>query len=1826
MLVFISLMASCLFAQGDNHSESLRMGTVIGNAFLEGETDHSGVMIIFNAQSPSAVTDTGYTISDGSYAVGLSDGIYEITFSKNNFLTTIYPEVQSLSGDVNLANITLLAGIIVSGNVSGIWLRGSTYLIEADVSLNEADTLIIEPGVTVKFAGSYELSVSGVLLAQGEEGDSVKFTSSNLNPSPGDWQGINFLSSSSNNSIISYCTVEYAASSYFTPGAIRIANGGVTIENSAIRFSNDSGISIVSNAYGEFIIVDNTLSYNAKGIHTETFNDVLITNNTINNNQQVGIYCKRSPDIINNKIFNNGSYGIQCDQNSTPSIIGNSVYGHTTSGIYGDRASPVIEFNIIFENSRGCWLAGGNNVTIANNTIFENSRWGITASGSLNITGNIISGNTDVGIYLSSEPLSISYNLINDIVEYSNEDIIPLSFGDIYSVNFNGDSVDTYNNLFMAPLFSSTNSQNGDFLHLDEESPCIDGGPSGYLDSDSTIRDIGAYYFNQSNPSVPEANFTSNVVLGSFPLYAQFINTTAGAVTGYEWVFGDNTTSTQANPVHAYTAEGIYSVSLTAIGPGGVDTEVKSDYITVTAPHYPPEISFSGSPVTGINPLTVNFSSTVVNDLDSIRWYFGDGGTSTAANPTYTYQDVGTYNVILNAYGSYGTDTETKSNYINVIAPNAVSAVFSALPLTGIAPMGVQFTNSSVGTIDSVRWHFGDGITSTHLNPAHEYQSAGIYTISLNVYGPVNDDIITNESYVTVYDARPIITSVEDVPNDQGGKVLLRWASSGFDGLVGSSINQYSLWQKYNNEWISINNTLATQSESYTYLASTFSDSTASGIGWSRFKIIAHTSAPSTFFTSPVDSGYSIDNIPPEAPGQLLAVASDTDVSLEWGSSNEPNFMYYKVFRNWEEITEQTSSQYLDIPASFTMPLYYQVVSVDDAGNQSPGTNEVLVDNTDLNWYVNIRADQGGEYNDNDNFLGVADDATNGYDVNYDIIEPPSPPNGYVGLYFPHPEWSHVLGNNFTQDIKPGLSLADALQVWNFDVIGDQSGGVDLTFNLSDGFPVNATIILKNTETDESYLIENENVVSLTVASGTAEHFSISIGNNSPEEPLIVSLNAPATTGFASLTWVDNSDIEEGYIISKSTNSSDFSYVDSLYANTSSYAGVALADLEINTQYYFKVNSYNLVANSNGVTDSLFTLSSIPSAPVILDSTLTTINISIDEGENPPHTEFAVGVTGGSYGQTIHYIQSDGTILGDTSQVWATESAWGSITVLGLAPETEYSFKTKGRNGNLTESEFGSLSARSTGNYPTVSLIYPVGPAILQCNTDYTVNWTLSNPAFVDSVFLYYSSDGGSTYGLINSMGNANTYLWTTPTEYLTYGGQIKVSIKDEAGLFSHDESDLPFVIVGDSLSNPIETGWSLWGVPLSPYLTPINENLNDDFSGGWWSFAYGNDGYTINSDLLAGEGYWLATDSPAIVDVQGQPATSATTLEITSGWELLTNPLVTDVDKDSLLVTRDNSTIPFSEAVSSGWVTSEFYHYSSSLGGYEMLDVLEPWKGYWLGVMGPGVSITFPIHTPADPAVQTSREILTDFDWRITFEVESGGVSDFAVIGVDSNATDQFDIEFDVPKPPASPNTDRVEISLNHPDWNPVLGDDYIVDIRTPLELQMVKEWEFMLSSNIEDSVMSITWIPENIPEDMVYTLEYNSESINLQDYESIDIPYSPEVITSILRAEKAPVSAKYSELVPDDYCLKQNFPNPFNPSTTIRYGLPEESNVSLVIYDVRGQVLQTLESGRQSAGWYDVIWNGDIADGSPSSTGIYFARLVVEDYTQVVKMLYLK
>ncbi len=88
-------------------------------------------------------------------------------------------------------------------------------------------------------------------------------------------------------------------------------------------------------------------------------------------------------------------------------------------------------------------------------------------------------------------------------------------------------------------------------------------------------------------------------------------------------------------------------------------------------------------------------------------------------------------------------------------------------------------------------------------------------------------------------------------------------------------------------------------------------------------------------------------------------------------------------------------------------------------------------------------------------------------------------------------------------------------------------------------------------------------------------------------------------------------------------------------------------------------------------------------------------------------------------------------------------------------------------------------------------------------------------------------------------------------------------------------------------------------------------------------------------------------------------------------------------------------------------------------------------------------------------------------------------------------------------------------------------------------------------------------------------------------------------------------------------DFALEQNFPNPFNPSTTIAFSIAEPGRVRLGIYDVAGRLVRTLVDERTSADHYIVEWDGYDNRGARVSSGVYFYRIVAGKHTQTRKMV---
>jgi len=146
----------------------------------------------------------------------------------------------------------------------------------------------------------------------------------------------------------------------------------------------------------------------------------------------------------------------------------------------------------------------------------------------------------------------------------------------------------------------------------------------------------------------------------------------------------------------------------------------------------------------------------------------------------------------------------------------------------------------------------------------------------------------------------------------------------------------------------------------------------------------------------------------------------------------------------------------------------------------------------------------------------------------------------------------------------------------------------------------------------------------------------------------------------------------------------------------------------------------------------------------------------------------------------------------------------------------------------------------------------------------------------------------------------------------------------------------------------------------------------------------------------------------------------------------------------------------------------------------------------------------------------------------------------------------------------------------------------------------------------------------------DLALAVDFNA-LVNLDDRYEANIviehndPTQAEIVVPVLM-EIAAVSVADDVALPTQFMLYQNYPNPFNPYTNIKYGLPDEAEVSVILYDINGREINTLIAGRQTAGWYQIRWNGTDMHGDPASSGLYFCRIVAGDYKKTIKMVYLK
>lgn len=248
------------------------------------------------------------------------------------------------------------------------------------------------------------------------------------------------------------------------------------------------------------------------------------------------------------------------------------------------------------------------------------------------------------------------------------------------------------------------------------------------------------------------AEFTADQLSGCAPIRVVFSDQSTGAPDRWQWDLGNGVVSTAQNPSTTYFTPGLYTVKLTVYKGTDSASITKTSYITVYAN---PVVVFGASPRFGCLPLNVQFtdsSTTASGTIVDWTWDFGDGILSKQQHPLHTYSTPGSFTISLTVRNSVGcVSTVSYDNYVRV-GDSLVADFGLSAPTTCVVPVMVNFTNQSIGTnIVSWQWNFGDGNTSTAVNPSHTYTMAGEYDVRLVVTnGGGCSDTILQRAAVTV--------------------------------------------------------------------------------------------------------------------------------------------------------------------------------------------------------------------------------------------------------------------------------------------------------------------------------------------------------------------------------------------------------------------------------------------------------------------------------------------------------------------------------------------------------------------------------------------------------------------------------------------------------------------------------------------------------------------------------------------------------------------------------------------------------------------------------------------------------------------------------------------------------------------------------------------------------------------------------------------------------------------------------------------------------------------------------------------------------------------
>jgi hypothetical protein len=387
------------------------------------------------------------------------------------------------------------------------------------------------------------------------------------------------------------------------------------------------------------------------------------------------------------------------------------------------------------------------------------------------------------------------------------------------------------------------------------------------------------------------------------------------------------------------------------------------------------------------------------------------------------------------------------------------------------------------------------------------------------------------------------------------------------------------------------------------------------------------------------------------------------------------------------------------------------------------------------------------------------------------------------------------------------------------------------------------------------------------------------------------------------------------------------------------------------------------------------------------------------------------------------------------------------------------------------------------------------------------------------------------------------------------------------------------------------------------------------------------------NTNLQAGFGYWMISKLLTEVNlrnIDGTDTEETLSISILPGWNQIGIPLIFQIGWWEAKMTAGENSITVEkslpEAVKAGWIDPAVYWYNSEskLQGYEWGKVDTslgiPWHGYWL-YSHVEATLIFPrqpgfraetVEADQTPLAPVSKSSNSEWEGSLSLTTEHYADRN-NVFGLSESMKKIFE-------PP--PIGDYASLFFN------TLQEKLTGEYKTSFsKLSEVKKWQVIVESTVPQQKHHLEWyLPEGEAVYFYLVDDKNAVVLDMNQERHYDfVPKSKLTGFSLYATMDAQFRPK---LIPHEFMLAQNFPNPFNPQTTIRFGIPETGagRTVLKIYNILGQEIVTLLDAVLEPGYYEQVWNGHDAGNREVASGIYFYSLKNASQSLVRKMILIR